>query len=156
MESQTRQPVDVEMTGAGQNSQGAAERVEDGGSLVEQTSNENQAAAAESVSKMLEQMGELKRQINQARADQASITTTLQGVSGMIQGVMSLGTRATMITTLQGVLGMIQGVLSLGVRMPTQLAGTKHPRIKEEDSDEDGLANAPKRLRQAEHIDLTE
>jgi hypothetical protein len=153
-ETQIRQPLDADMSGAGQNTQGADERVEVREVVEKQMSTENQAG--ESVTGMRKQVRELQTQVHQARADQASIVTTLQGLSGMIQGVLSLGSRAMMVTTLQGVLGMIQGVLNLGVRMPIQLAGSKHARIKQEYDSEDDLANAPKRLRPAEHIDLTE
>ena len=75
----------------------------------------------------------------------------------MIQGALSLGSKTMVATTLQGVLGMLQGVLSLGFRVPNPASGTKHARIKEEDDAEDSLhAPLPKRLRQAEHIDLTD
>ena len=99
----------------------------------------------------------LHAQLSQAQADHASLMTTLQGVSGMIQGALSLGSKTMMVTTLQGVLGMLQGVLSLGFRVSNPAGGTKHARIKEEDDAEDSLhAPLPKRLRQAEHIDLTD
>jgi chromosome segregation ATPase len=120
-------------------------------------SNEILHAQADNVQELQESNEALKAQLSQAQLDHASLMTTLQGVSGMIQGALSLGSETMMVSTLQGVLGMLRGVLNLGFRVSKPAGGTKHARIKEEDDAEDNLHSPlPKRLRQAEHVDLTD
>ena len=115
---------------------------------------------------------DLQKQIQQVKADHASITATLQGLSVTVQGVLDLPSREAIAATLQGVLGMIQGVLNLGARLPVQSSGIKQERVKHEDvkregvkrervkdendNDHDLYSSHPKRRKQAEPIDLTE
>jgi hypothetical protein len=159
IESQVQLRIDAEMSAAGRTGQGAAEEVQQAGE--KQMANENQTG--ESVAEMREQLLEfqasnevLKMHVGQARADHASIMTTLRGVSGMIKGVLGLGSKEMMVATLQSILGMLRGVLNLDTRVSNPASGTKHARVKEEDDDGGDLANVPKRFRQAEHVDLTE
>jgi DNA repair exonuclease SbcCD ATPase subunit len=117
-------------------------------------SNEIPHAQADNVRELQDSNEALKAQLSQAQADHASLMTTLQGVSGMIEGALSLGSKTMMVTILQGVLGMLREVLNLGFRASNLDGGTKRARIKEEDDAQDNLAAPlPKRLRQAKHID---
>ena len=117
---------------------------------------------------------DLQKQIQQVKADHASIAATLQGLSVTVQGVLNLPSREAIAATLQGVLGMIQGVLNLGARPSAQnleikretkregvkREDVKRERVKDEDDDNHDLytshSKASKRRKQAESIDLTE
>ncbi len=111
-------------------------------------SNEVLHAQADNVRGLQDSNKILKAQHSQAQADHSSLMKTFQGVSGMIQGALSVGSKTVMVNTLQGVHGMLWGLLSLCFRVSNPAGGTKHARVKEEDDAQDNL-HSPlhKRLR---------
>ena len=92
----------------------------------------------------------LKTEVDQERADKASISTTLQGAIGIIQGAISLGTRDQMEAQLKAVSDMMKGVLNLGNRIAmraSRVNGAKRGRSEDEDGDDVIIIPDPKRGR---------
>ncbi|KAE8447268.1 hypothetical protein EG329_010962 [Mollisiaceae sp. DMI_Dod_QoI] len=73
----------------------------------------------------------LQNAVNQAQEEKASMTDTLQGVSGMIQGVLNLPRRELMMSPLQGVLSMMQGILSIDSQQVAAGPSNKRRRVEE-------------------------
>ncbi|KAF8853690.1 hypothetical protein BDZ45DRAFT_806466 [Acephala macrosclerotiorum] len=113
--------------------------------------NELPESVTNKISELEANIQSLQDAVNHAQEDKVSMTATLQGVSSMIQGVLTMPTRTLMVGTLQGVLSMMQGILTMGAHQhPTNTSG-KRDRIKEEIEDDTPLAKRP---RQGEVISL--
>jgi len=164
---------DIEMSGVDE-SAGGARRGSQGRSALQ--SGETSTSSREEFLVIQQRNFDLQKQIQQVKADHASITAKLQGLSVTVQGVLNLPSKEAIAATLQGVLGMIQGVLNLGARPPVhnlevkreqmkredvkredvKRGDVKRERVKDEDDNHGLYSSHSKRRRQAGSIDLTE